>query len=102
VHRTQQPDVRWEWGDGTVVDVKGTDGLGQDIHPPDGISTVEHRYTRIAASELTATETWAIAAFVIDPAGHATSIPQATNTFMPSTQATFHLGQVEGIPASHT
>jgi hypothetical protein len=96
---TKLVQVDWTWGDGTGDQVAGAAGLGQDVYPPNGMSSVQHRYVRIGAYQVDALEHWAVAATMTDPQGHMTTIAAATREFQRAAAATFTVVQVEGVPS---
>lgn len=95
---TKLVEVDWTWGDGTGDQLRGSDGLGQDVYPPNGVSTAQHRYDRIGQYQVQAVERWAVAATMTDPAGRVTTITAATREFQRSAQASFTVLQIEGVP----
>jgi hypothetical protein len=92
-------EVDWSWGDGTSDSMPGVDGLGQDVAPPRGESSVRHSYLRIGTYPVSATSVWAVAATMVDPQGRRTTITDATRSFRRTAQATFTVLQIEGVPA---
>jgi hypothetical protein len=98
---TKVIEVDWTWGDGYTDHLYDAAGLGQDVMPPNGTSSVQHSYAKIGPYQVTVSETWAITATMIDPAGRIMAIPQVDHQFHPTTTATVDVGQFEGVPQTN-
>lgn len=96
---TKLVEVDWKWGDGTADQLTGPDAMGRDVYPPNGVSTVQHRYERIGEYQVQAVERWAVVATMTDPSGHLTTIPAATREFQRAVNASFRVLQIEGVPS---
>ena len=96
--------IDWDFGDGQSAHFGDANGFGQNIHPPNGSSTVAHPYTRISepnAYHVTATETWGFRVDKYWIGGHV----EETNlekTFQVLSSTDVAVGQVEPIPCSGT
>ncbi|MGH7883524.1 MAG: hypothetical protein ACREN8_11600, partial [Candidatus Dormibacteraceae bacterium] len=97
---TQLASTDWDYGDHGRETISGSGGLGNDQLPPKGVSTVKHPYDKIGEYRVKAAEKWVVTAMMIDPAGHTTSIPQASKEFHQAVTTTGQVGQLEGVPVN--
>jgi hypothetical protein len=92
--------VDWDFGDGQSTHFGDAAGLGQDLHPPAGSSTVSHAYARISDAggyHVTATEDWGVRVDKYWIGGHAEEAALERDIRI-AAAADLAVGQVEPIP----
>ncbi|MDQ6772944.1 MAG: hypothetical protein M3024_08150, partial [Candidatus Dormibacteraeota bacterium] len=95
--------VDWNYGDGQTSHYADESGFGQDIHPPDGSSTVTHSYDTIsepAPYHVVATQTWGVRVDEYWLGGGHTEVSGLEQQFSVQAAADVEVGQIEAIPVT--